>query len=368
MSEDYSGPIGIYLRDVNAQYQKISRTNILNLLRVVRMGTFPRDPLVIEKADFLRVNRKDKGYIEIEAPKLPLINLKGLLRDSKGNYLLKRCSRYKRKLFIELVKGAEVDFENTNYLKTNLRTLLLRLRTPKAVKAREKIIYSSLPFVIRQAKRFCMFQYLDDLVGSGNVGLVKAIDKFSPKREASFFTCAGYWVDQSIRIFIQENRNAFKVNHKAYAKESFIKYIEQALRLKSMSYPTDEEILEEAKKLKKQGKSPIIHGRISLKDIQALRGLSSANLISLSEGSDIRHPYFETPSLADKGLVEEDAFRLLDKLAPRSSRILRKKFGLLECSGTFDREIALEEGCCRETVKNLKNEALEELAMMMGGR
>ena len=61
MSEDYSGPIGIYLREVNAQYQKISKTNILKLLRVVRMGTFPRDPLVIEKAEFLRVNRKDKG-------------------------------------------------------------------------------------------------------------------------------------------------------------------------------------------------------------------------------------------------------------------------------------------------------------------
>ena len=297
-----------------------------------------------------------------------MINLKDLLRDSKGNYLLKRCSRNKRKLSIELVKGAEVDFENTNYLNTDTRTLLLRLRTHEAVKAREKIIYCSLPFVIRRAKYFCMFQYLDDLVGSGNVGLVKAIDKFDPKREASFFTCAGYWVNQSIRTFIQENRNAFKVNQKGYEKENFIEAIEKTPRLKSMIYPTDEEILKEAKKLKKQGKSPITHGRISLKDIQALRGLRSANLISLSEDSDIRHPYFETPSLADKGLVEEDALRLLDKLAPRSRRIIRKKFGLLECNGTFDREIALEEELCEETVRNFKNEALEELAVMIGGR
>lgn len=71
--------------------------------------------------------------------------------------------------------------------------------------ARDKLISSALFFVIKIAKSFkpSVVLSLDDFIGFGNLGLVKAIDKFSPSKGTRFITYASFWIKKEIRDSIK---------------------------------------------------------------------------------------------------------------------------------------------------------------------
>lgn len=85
------------------------------------------------------------------------------------------------------------------------------------VNAQNKILEANLRFVFNIAKRYKgMGVPLLDLISEGNLGLMKAINKFDPNRDNKFITYAVWWVRESIKQFIKENTTTYTVDCSIY--------------------------------------------------------------------------------------------------------------------------------------------------------
>src|SRR5512132_3792186 len=74
--------------------------------------------------------------------------------------------------------------------------------------ARQTLALSNLPFVVAVAKKFAnRGSRLDDLIQEGNVGLMKAIEHFDPKKEVRFATYAVWWIRAYITRYLKDNRS-----------------------------------------------------------------------------------------------------------------------------------------------------------------
>jgi len=83
----------------------------------------------------------------------------------------------------------------------------------KDKKAINRLVELNYRLVLSIAKRFVKKTYMDymDLVSDGNIGLVKAIEKFDPKKDTQFSTYATYWIEQYIRKSIENNAKMIRV-------------------------------------------------------------------------------------------------------------------------------------------------------------
>jgi RNA polymerase primary sigma factor len=73
--------------------------------------------------------------------------------------------------------------------------------------ARRRLAVSNLPFVVAVAKKFSSRARLDDLIQEGNVGLMKAIEHFDPKKNVRFATYAVWWIRAYITRYLKDNRS-----------------------------------------------------------------------------------------------------------------------------------------------------------------
>jgi len=401
------GPIDKYSKDVEIFHKELDKQFILDLLSIVRRETFPTDPLVIQKAQPITVKRKNKNQIRIESPRPYLARLRDLIVTEavkRGHaYLIKELSLSERNsspqisidkiakkvkagnvglikklnlsernssLSIGLDKKAEIDFEVTRYLQTDFNNLYLKLRSPAAIRAKKEITYAFLPFVISLAKRFEIPEHLDDLVGAGNIGLVKSIDKFDTSRKTNFSTCAAYWIRAQIKKYISENLREFRMNAPAFAKMQLIKDTEKEMIEKNRIIPTNNELHEEVKKSRAKFEGPLRDKVITKKNIITFRTLNLIESMSLTDlmFSHVEDNWLEIASMEreplDQVIEDEIATKLLEKLDSRKISILVRKYGLRGTKALNNIENAKIHKITKERLRQLVNESLEELRKM----
>ncbi len=92
-------------------------------------------------------------------------------------------------------------------------------------KAREKLLKTHLKFVVSIAKKFTGYGIpLTDLISEGNIGLIKAIEKFDPEKGVRFSTYASWWIKQSIKRAILNNSKIIRMPiHAIDLLRSFVK-------------------------------------------------------------------------------------------------------------------------------------------------
>lgn len=72
--------------------------------------------------------------------------------------------------------------------------------------ALQKLMYGNLRFVRAIARRYvCVFHTLDKLIEEGNIGLIHAVKKYDPTRGFKFISYAAWWIEQSIKQYIENN-------------------------------------------------------------------------------------------------------------------------------------------------------------------
>lgn len=80
-------------------------------------------------------------------------------------------------------------------------------------KARDVLINSNLRFVITVAKKFLIQQVeLEDLIQEGNIGLIRSIEKFDPKKQVKFLSYAVWWIKQGIYAFLNEHSRTIRLS------------------------------------------------------------------------------------------------------------------------------------------------------------
>ncbi len=232
-------------------------------------------------------------------------------------------------------------------------------------KAREKMIKANLRLVVKIAHDFSNFGLpLLDLISEGNIGLMKAVERFDPKKGGKLSTYASWWIKQSIKRALANQSKTIRLPVHLVDKIGKIRRVSAQLTEELGREPSDEDIAEELG----LAVAKVTH----LKNV-AIRPASLDASISSDDdtpfgdlvGDEKAEDPFEV--LRDKDLHEEVG-DLLENLDPRERSIIAFRFGLGGGRERTLEEVGHKFGVTRERIRQLQNIALRKMRRALGKR
>ncbi|MEY3667240.1 MAG: hypothetical protein RL572_780 [Pseudomonadota bacterium] len=228
---------------------------------------------------------------------------------------------------------------------------------------RRRLIVSNLRLVVRIARRYApRGMAMMDLVQEGNMGLMRAVEKFDPERGFRFSTYATWWIRQNIeRAMMNQMRTIRLPIHVVKELNACLRESRRVLREHNQSAST-EQIAQSLGK-----------------PVASVRHLLAVNEPVVSIDSPVQPGQEQSileavPDDADKvpmAILQDEEVRerlqgWLHRLTSRQSEVLARRFGLLGFeSGTLE-EVGKAVGLTRERVRQIQLEALERLRQMAG--
>lgn len=222
--------------------------------------------------------------------------------------------------------------------------------------AEELMIKSNLRLVMSIAKKY-MGKGLDymDLVQYGNLGLIKAVEKFDWRRGFKFSTHAAWWIRQAITRAIADKARSIRIPvHMVEHKNRYYK-MKMTMENEEGRTPTDEEYLKELKvdEDKLELIKEISKSIYSLdKPIRNEDGALFSDFIVSEEKSVVNE--------AEELSVKESLIKRIDELPHRESKVIKMRYGINSDRYTLD-EVGEKFGITRERVRQIENEALDRL-------
>ncbi len=222
--------------------------------------------------------------------------------------------------------------------------------------ALKKLICANLGFVVSIAKKYRRNRLsLNDLIQEGNIGLMKAAEKYDYRKEVRFITYASWWINQSIRQAIAEYSNP-RLPIGQFHNIGKIEREEDSFYTENGRYPSLKEIS------KKTG--------ISLENINRLlrffersgsldTGINDEGFSLISIIKDNR--YDIERELTCINSLKEDVNDFLQSLPKRERGILEQRFGLNGFSPSTLEELSLKYNRTRERIRQIQERALEKL-------
>jgi RNA polymerase primary sigma factor len=225
--------------------------------------------------------------------------------------------------------------------------------------AREHMIRANLRLVVKIAREYEGFGLpLLDLINEGNMGLMKAVERFDPAKGGKLSTYASWWIKQSIRRGIANQAKTIRLPIHAIDKLSKAQRVANEMRETLGREPEPEE-LAEAMGVKASRLNEIRTAALRPASLDApMGGDDDSNLLAeVVKDENARTPY---ESLEEKTLLRMLG-GLVERLGPREKRIIRLRFGLDGRGEKTLEEIGTQFGLTRERIRQLQNEALERL-------
>lgn len=225
-------------------------------------------------------------------------------------------------------------------------------------KAREQMIKANLRLVVKIAQDYSKYGLpLQDLISEGNIGLMKAVERFDPKKGGKLSTYAAWWIKQGIKRALANQSKTIRLPVHMVDKISKLRRITDTLSEAYGREPTDEELCEE---------TGIPMKKISLLKRAAMRPTS----LDAPVGDDDRSNYAEI--IGDEhavdpfeALSEKNMHRQLDDLMEvldeRESKIIDARYGISGKTPMTLEEVGREFGITRERIRQLQNIALDKM-------
>lgn len=229
---------------------------------------------------------------------------------------------------------------------------------PESEAARERMIRSNLRLVISIAKRYSnMGLAFSDLVEEGNIGLMRAVEKFNPDRGYRFSTYASWWIKQAIMRALSNQGKTIRIPVYMYDIISKWRKVRDGLMQKLSRLPSSKEIANVMQvPVSKIKEIENIAGRpSSLNAPVSLDG--TAELIDLIEDDESHSPEASMGEI----LKSERITELLNRLDERERRILILRFGLEKDDPRTLEEVAQEFGITRERVRQIEAASLKKI-------
>ena len=225
-------------------------------------------------------------------------------------------------------------------------------------KAREHMIKANLRLVVKIAKEYDGLGLpLLDLINEGNIGLMKAVERFDPAKGGKLSTYGSWWIKQSIKRALANQSKTIRLPVHLVDKISKMRRVSLQMSEELGREPTDDELGEEI---------GIASGKVSQLKTVSIRPASLDAPISDDDSTEfgeiVGDEEAQTPFelLRDKNLRNEVG-GLLDVLDDRERKIIFSRFGLDGGKPKTLEEVGKKFGVTRERIRQLQNIALSKL-------
>ena len=240
----------------------------------------------------------------------------------------------------------------------NLAIKMEEIDSPEALGAKQRLAEANLRLVVSIAKRYVGRGMLFlDLIQEGNLGLIKAVEKFDYRKGYKFSTYATWWIRQAITRAIADQARTIRIPvHMVETINKLIRVSRQLLQELGRE-PQPEEIakemnltVEKVREIMKISQEPVsLETPIGEEEDSHLGDFIPDDAAAAPEDS------------ASFTLLKEQLIEVLDTLTPREEKVLRLRFGLDDCRPRTLEEVGREFNVTRERIRQIEAKALRKL-------
>lgn len=220
---------------------------------------------------------------------------------------------------------------------------------------RSKLITCNSRLVVSRAKKFLNKGLeFNDLIQEGNLGLIRAVDKYDPAKEVKVSTYATWWIDQSIRRAIANKARVVRIPIHIQDVCNEIYKSMSILSQKLGKTPTVEDISKDTGLEEEQINSILTSAlhQVGLTDEVSV-GVTYEDILADNTTESM-------VSITHKALLKDHAQVLLSQLIPRNEMILRLRYGIGSVNDKTLEEIGSIVGLTKTRIRNIQNEALSK--------
>jgi RNA polymerase primary sigma factor len=250
----------------------------------------------------------------------------------------------------------------TEISKVSLLTTAEEIRLAKAAQAgdgeaRRRLIVANLRLVVSIAKKYLYYGLpLLDLIEEGNMGLMKAVDRYDPDRGCKFSTYATWWIRQAVTRSLSNYGRTVRIP--VYVTDNIARYKKTAEMLykKSGKQPDAEQIAKEMDIKVKEAERL----RAFVEDVSPLENLES---VDVDNGRGI--PESVEPRKGDEAIyqfeLDQQMSELMKELTGREAAIIRFRYGLTDGKAHTLEETGSEFNLTRERIRQIEKDVMKRL-------